>query len=95
MSRSQLEMHFEDEPIEAEIKPNRLAVMACRTWGYFCAVMLALCIVMEAMKLGGHWGPVRWRDIVAWVCFDALFLLGAYSGFQFLCDSHCDVHDEE
>ena len=95
MNRSPIEMQVEDEVIVEEIKPNRLAIAACRVWEVFCAVMLALALTLEIRRAAFVARPVRVSEIVAWVCFDALFLLGAYAGIDFLCgNGQCDQSDD-
>ena len=84
MSPSQGQVEWDDESGEQDFKPHRLAIVACRAWEVFCAAMFLICVGMQSARLFDD-RAIRWREIVAWVCFDALFLLGAYAGFDFLC----------
>ncbi len=75
MNTSHTPLPYEDEPVPQEVKPHRLVVRSVQVWGLFCAAMFLLALVMEAMRLRQNPNPVRWREIVAWVSFDALFFL--------------------
>jgi len=78
------------QPVPKDLKAPRIAVTACRVWGFFCAAMLIAAVLVEISRLEMTTWPIPWREYLAWICFDALFLLGAYAGFDFLCGARCD-----
>jgi hypothetical protein len=82
------EIAFRQREAVDVIKAPKAAVVACRAWEVFCAAMLVICVTFQVTRLMGS-SVVRWSDLVAWVCFDALFVLGAYAGFEFLCGGTC------
>jgi hypothetical protein len=96
MNTSHTPLPFEDEPIEPQAKPHRLLVRGVQVWGLLCAVLFFLALYMQWMRVQGSGKPIRWREIVAWVCFDALFFLGAYAAFRLLCGgSGTDSSDDD
>lgn len=84
MNTSHTPLPFEDEPAPPDAKPYRIVVRGVQVWGLLCAALFLLALFMEAMRLRQNANPVRWREIVAWVSFDALFFLGAYAAIRFL-----------
>lgn len=96
MTRLPTDASYDRDAMVEPIKPNRLAIVACRTWEVFCALMFVLCVTLEIRRAAFVARPVRVSEIVAWVCFDALFLLGAYAGIDFLCgNGRCDRDEDE
>ncbi|HEX8525137.1 MAG TPA: hypothetical protein VF669_22995 [Tepidisphaeraceae bacterium] len=94
MNRRPIDMPYRDEVMVEQIKPNRLAIVACQVWQVFCGVMFALCVTLEIRRAAFVARPVPVSEIVAWVCFDALFLLGAYAGLEFLCGNDCTTTND-
>jgi len=79
------------QPATAEVKPHPWAVLTCRAWGIFCATLLAVSVLLQVRHLVLSPSPATTSQVVAWLCFDALFLLGAYAGYELLCDGNrCD-----
>ena len=78
------------EPVPQDVRAPRFAVTACRVWGFFCAALLIAAVLVEISRVEMTTWPIPWREYLAWICFDALFLLGAYAGFDFLCGARCD-----
>lgn len=93
--RNEREMPFREGEAVEIVKAPKAAVVACRAWEVFCAAMLVICVTFQMMRLMSSSSVVRWSDLVAWVCFDALFVLGAYAGFEFLCGGTCDDEKAE
>jgi hypothetical protein len=77
-----------DSALEAS-KPHPWAARICRTWSVLCATLFALSVIVQVRRLVLSTAPAPASEVIAWLCFDALFLLGAYAGYELLCDPEC------
>ena len=76
---------LEFEPVPEDAKPHPWAMATCKVWGALCATLLAVAVVLEVRRFVFSPAPVSTREAVAWLCLDALFLLGAYAAFDLMC----------
>ena len=75
--------------VARQVEPHPWAVALCRAWEVLCAVLLTVSVILQVRLFVFSPSPATAREVIGWLCFDALFLLGAYAGYQLLCNANC------
>jgi len=75
--------------IARHFEPHPWALALCRAWEILCAGLLTISVLLQVRRFIFSTSPANASEVVGWLCFDALFLLGGYAGYQLLCNANC------